>query len=311
MAQIMDSFIITNYLNISISVYSTSNNAVGQSFTGDGGTLASAKFYLSKLGSPTGNMVAKIYAHSGTFGTSSVPTGTALATSDAVDITTLTTTRTWTEFTFSGAEKITLSNNVHYIVVVEYTGGNSSNKLNVGATNDFEYGTHDGNESIYFSSNWTYGDVDVYFYVYRDDTSSVSSSVSPSSSLSSSPSASASPSLSVSSSISASDSPSSSISSSVSSSVSRSISESVSPSSSVSISISSSISQSPSRSLSSSISNSPSSSTSPASTNLETNYWWVTFWTERTEPTTTWTTRTKPSTSWSGRSKPTTTWTER
>ena len=53
----------------------------GQSFTGNGGTLDSCVFELGKSGSPTGNAVAKIYNHTGTYGTSSKPTGAALATS--------------------------------------------------------------------------------------------------------------------------------------------------------------------------------------------------------------------------------------
>ena len=48
--------------------------------------LSSVQFYIRKTLSPTGNAVAVLYAHTGTFGTSSAPTGAALATSDEVDV---------------------------------------------------------------------------------------------------------------------------------------------------------------------------------------------------------------------------------
>jgi len=82
------------------------NTKVGQSFTGDGNALNSCKFYLQKSGSPTGNAVATLYAHTGTFGTNGTPTGAALATSDNFDVSTLTTNLQLITFNFSGVEKI-------------------------------------------------------------------------------------------------------------------------------------------------------------------------------------------------------------
>jgi hypothetical protein len=66
-----------------------SGAALGQSFTGNGLVLNSATFRIIKNNSPTGNIYAKIYAHTGTFGTSSVPTGAALAISAAYDAATV------------------------------------------------------------------------------------------------------------------------------------------------------------------------------------------------------------------------------
>ena len=71
MAQVVDSYSESNQ-NALVSLYDQNvSRAKGQSFTGDGGTLDSAKWHLSKIGSPTGNAVVYIYAHTGTFGTSS------------------------------------------------------------------------------------------------------------------------------------------------------------------------------------------------------------------------------------------------
>ena len=117
MATIVDSYSETNKSQVN-GFGSPTFQGYGQSFTGDGGTLNSSKFYLEKRELPTGNIVSKVYAHSGTFGTSSVPTGSALATSDNVDVSTLGLLALVT-FTFSGANKITLTNGTKYVVTVE------------------------------------------------------------------------------------------------------------------------------------------------------------------------------------------------
>lgn len=140
------------------------NTRQAQSFTGDGSNLQKATFWLKKVLSPTGNITAKIYAHSGTFGTSSVATGTAIATSDTVDISTLSTSYALVDFTFSGAEQITLTNATNYVVSVEYTGGDASNYLHVGC--DQTSVTHSGNFTQWNGGWIAYNTYDVCFYVY-------------------------------------------------------------------------------------------------------------------------------------------------
>jgi len=145
-----------NYIIASQSFY----NAVST-------TLSSCKFYLSKLDSPTGNMVAKVYSYTGTPGTNARPTGSALATSDTVDITTIPTYPTATElitFTFSGAEKISLSATTYYCITIEYSGGDSSNYLFVRADTS---NPHSGNSGAYYPSSWDVSaGKDLIFYVY-------------------------------------------------------------------------------------------------------------------------------------------------
>lgn len=143
------------------------NIKCSQSFTAIGVVLDSCKFYLKKVGSPTGNAVAKIYAHTGTFGTDGLPTGVALATSDNVDVSILTTAYQLITFTFTGAEKITLTNGIKYCVVLEYSGGSFLNEITVGM--DTSSSSHSGNLAIYASSWTTYSAYDLCFYVYRDD----------------------------------------------------------------------------------------------------------------------------------------------
>ena len=88
MAVLLDSYSENNISDYK-GMQGGTDEGVGQSFTGDGGILTTAKFFLSRVGSPTGNMTAKIYAHTGTYGTSSELTGSALATSGTVDVTTI------------------------------------------------------------------------------------------------------------------------------------------------------------------------------------------------------------------------------
>lgn len=144
------------------------NERMAQSFLSQGGNLDSAKFLLAKIGSPTGNLRVKIYAHSGTYGTSSVPTGAALATaSEVLDVTTLPATAgiTWFTFNFVGAERIALTPGTHYCVAIEYDGtGTGSDTPLVGYDNSSA--THGGNRSTFNSTIWNAGTNDLEFYVY-------------------------------------------------------------------------------------------------------------------------------------------------
>lgn len=135
---------------------------VGQSVTGDGGKLANIVFYLSKSNSPTGTAVAKVYAHSGVFGTSSTPTGTALATSKTLDVSTL--TGSLSEVTFNFADQnqnVTLAAATQYVITLEYSSGTATNTVNVARNSS---SVHGGNLSTYASSTWTANSAqDAYF----------------------------------------------------------------------------------------------------------------------------------------------------
>jgi len=153
--------------------YQMSSNAddsmgCGQSFTGDGGVLNSVKFYLKKITSITGTAYVKIYAHTGTFGTSSLPTGSALAISDVFDVSTLTTSFQLITFTFTGAEKITLTNETKYIATFEY----QDDGTNVMAFGVDYTGNHNGNfcRSIEDLVSWEVNNPahDACFYVYGE-----------------------------------------------------------------------------------------------------------------------------------------------
>ena len=103
---------------------------------------------LKKTGAPTGTAVAKIYAHSGTYGTSSVPTGAALWTSEAQDVTTLSATNGRSVFfRFAPRGQPNLNDTTVYTAVIEFSGGDASNYIEVG--NDGSAPGHGGNAAEY------------------------------------------------------------------------------------------------------------------------------------------------------------------
>jgi hypothetical protein len=159
---VMDSYSESNCEDVQSALYSGGNVKIGQSFTGNGASITSAKFHIKKTGSPTGNATVSIYAHSGTYGTSSVATGSAVATSGNLDVSTLTTSFALVEFTFSSPYETT--NATNYVVAIEYSGGDGDNAVNVCI--DTSSSTHDGN-FIYYTSSWDYlANRDTCFYVY-------------------------------------------------------------------------------------------------------------------------------------------------
>lgn len=180
MAQIVDSYPESNY-SFAERLNDNEFVVIGQSFTGDGGTLNSAKFYLQKIGSPSNGLFVAISSHSGVFGTSSIP-DEILAVSDEVSVDSIPTEFGLVTFTFTGENKIVLENGVKYtiFVIYDYSGWNISNCVRVGE--DDTSLTHDGN---YFNFpageyNWIPDpNYDTIFYVYKDDEDEEEQIVSP------------------------------------------------------------------------------------------------------------------------------------
>ena len=163
MSEIIDSYNESN--RSSYFFLYGSNPILGQSFTvgGNGYTLSSAKFYLQREGSPTGNAVAKVYNITGTYGSDSFPTGSALAVSDTLDVSTIATgSNNLYELIFSGSNAIDMTPG-YYGVSIEYSGGNISNRIWVGFDNTAP--THSGNS---FSNFGGADDKDIVFYVHGE-----------------------------------------------------------------------------------------------------------------------------------------------
>ena len=169
MTYVIDSYNESNYSSY-IPLYSGSCIAAGQSFTNTKSSiLDSCKWYLNRYGSPTGNAVAKIYAetHATAFGTDSIPTGSALATSDNFDVAALTADYQLILFNFSGANRIALTAETYYVVVIEYSGGDLYNRIHIAG--DGTSPTHSGSYAYYDGDTWSSSAiVDRIFYVYGE-----------------------------------------------------------------------------------------------------------------------------------------------
>jgi len=143
------------------------NSGVGQSFTGDGNNITSCKFFLKRTGDP-GNLIARLYAHSGEFGVSSVPTGEPLDSSEATAASGVP-TEAYGLLTFSGFAGYTLVDGTKYCIVVEGYDGtwDGSNYVVVG--DDGTSPTHGGNHISWSWSNWAaHVGNDTCFYVYGE-----------------------------------------------------------------------------------------------------------------------------------------------
>jgi hypothetical protein len=127
--------------------------------------ITSAKFYLRKAGSPTGNAYAVLYAMTGTYGTSGKPTGAALATSNPFDVSTLTTSNVLIEFTFSDADEQVAD---YYCIAFENPESgtiNANDYTRVGRDGTSPNAT--GNVAYFTNGGWTAQSTsDACFYVY-------------------------------------------------------------------------------------------------------------------------------------------------
>jgi len=127
--------------------------------------LDSAQFYFYSTIVRTGTLNAYVYNYTGTPGTNAVPTGSPIATSDNVDASTLnTSTPSAVNFTFSGANRITLSATTDYFIAVKATGLSGSIVIWLGSATP----SNGGNGAI-FNGSWssTVG-TNVVSYVYGD-----------------------------------------------------------------------------------------------------------------------------------------------
>ena len=141
-------------------------SAAGQSFTVSGASyyLTEAVFYLKKAAVPDATAVAVLYAHSGTYGTNSVPTGAALATSNGYAVSGL--TGAYQLITFTFPEPYYLMTAGQYCIDIEISAAvliDNTNYVIFGA--DSTGPTHGGNCFRYTSGAWASNAYDGCFYV--------------------------------------------------------------------------------------------------------------------------------------------------
>ena len=117
--------------------------------------LTSAQFLLLKSGSPTGNINVELFEITGTIDNGK-PTGSALAVSDPVASSSLTTTKTWTEFVFSGANIVNLAVNHNYGIAIVGTTTTINSINYVISRHNNTAGVYYGCLFDYESSAWTF-----------------------------------------------------------------------------------------------------------------------------------------------------------
>jgi len=144
-------------------------SAVGQSFNATATyRLHSVSFYLKKTSTPVGDAYVVLYAHSGVYGTSSLPTGAALATSEPYAVSSLTTSSQLITFTFNDTNKYQLTAGEKYVITYQNpTAGTIDAAKYVSAGCDFSAPTHEGRYLYYANGAWSaYNTLDAIFYVY-------------------------------------------------------------------------------------------------------------------------------------------------
>lgn len=165
---LIDFYGYTHY-SVPLQMQAASYTIAAQSFHGTGLRLTSAKFYLYRYGSPSGNIKVRVYLekHTTAFGVDSYPDegGGIISESDSISIGTLSDSGfALTEFIFR--DPVVLANGTAYCIALLYSGGDASNCLYVGADNAFA--EHEGNASWYSSSWGTDAGSEFIFYLLTD-----------------------------------------------------------------------------------------------------------------------------------------------
>ena len=108
---------VDGVIDSSYAVDIAGDMAVGHSFTGNGGKITQANFFLETLmGVIGGQAKVEIYAHSGTWGSNGVPLGSPLATSESLDVSGF--VADWVVFNFlSGSQFQTVAGSKYFVVL--------------------------------------------------------------------------------------------------------------------------------------------------------------------------------------------------
>ena len=118
-------------------------------YNGGKSTLTSSAFYIANGNSATGSVVSCIYSLGGEPNKSGIPSA-LLATSDSIDISTISSSLSKVSFTFSGVNQIELLANMYYVVSIEPTI--TSGYLDVQDDEDIQY--YLGNMSAKIGGFW-------------------------------------------------------------------------------------------------------------------------------------------------------------
>lgn len=142
-----------------------STDFISQGFlTSGAGTVSTVLIQMIKRGTPTGNLTATIYSRDG----SGYPTGAAIATSDVVDATTISTSMAGQTFNYSSPPSLSASTG--YCVVITSSGTPSAtNYFGLGGTATDTYANGKAAKSASansgYSDNAGGGAPDVYWEI--------------------------------------------------------------------------------------------------------------------------------------------------
>lgn len=164
---LVDSYSETNQSTFERLTTDVGYSEISQSFTSNTTKyICKAKFWLKNTTGATGYAYAKLYSHSGTYGTNSLP-NTLLATSEPLDVSTIGTD--FALYTLYFDEEYQLSSSTYYVITLEYNdGGFPSPGIEVGEDGDSP--THSGNYAMKSGGVWgEYSGYDTLFYVYAGD----------------------------------------------------------------------------------------------------------------------------------------------
>jgi len=107
-----------------------SSQLVGQSFeVATSGKLKELLIAIKSNGTISGSFTFAIYAHSGTYGSSSIPSGSALATSDSFNTSGVSSSYASKTIVFSGANQIIMTSGERYVFVCTYSNTSWPNAL--------------------------------------------------------------------------------------------------------------------------------------------------------------------------------------
>lgn len=165
-AGVCDEYVVANQ-SLTTNLGVSGRTGAAQSFTGDGRRLARAAFSIARgTAASVGTIVARVYAITGTFGSTSKPTGTPLATSLPVSVADLDVgTFEVLELPFEGKERITLTAGARYAVAVEYDNGSPSASSYITVGSDSSAPSHAGNAAYLVDGVWTNAAEDLVFRV--------------------------------------------------------------------------------------------------------------------------------------------------
>ena len=159
-----DSYPASNAEGAGSALYATAPSWA-QSFLANGGTLTRAGFFLSKVGAPNGTVTAALYAHTGTFGTTGLPTGSPLTTSTTtITSTSVGTTAAWYYFDFDGT--VTLTNATPYCIAVTTTNTQTTTADSLRAARNTSAPAHAGTGTTFSGGSWSNQFLDLVFEVY-------------------------------------------------------------------------------------------------------------------------------------------------